>query len=1407
MPQSSTDSTVRISSEDIDAWLVEESSENEEDTSRTFEPLLAAAAVLSSFDTSLIRAVGGVRPDTNAINALLESSKPLRGPRVQMLWQLDDKNRQIALEHLGSRKKLREARAANPIPSSDPLQKGIDLLLESDNGPALTGLSLSDLLGLQRASRWLGKIPGIRLPDERQLLIRIERERMLQPMRKLIANGFVGRKDEQAILRNYVGVLPPDRMSDYFRRAYNHVRYLMESRPPLLLHGPGGVGKSTLLAQFAVEHADPDAQYPMPFIYLDFDRASLDPVRPHTLLTEAVAQIQAQFPGIAERADGAAARELDSGFESMDIAKGEQFGRREALLARVSSLLEQLAGVNGQPVLLVLDTFEEAQIHGDTAVISVWSLLRQLLERVDRLRIVVAGRRAMSERMGQDCKHEPHEIKSFDRETALDFLQKRAKDSAGNQLSSADARAIFDLIKVPQGNGSVGAVPLSLALAARIVLQEGLGALEQIVPRRALFTRITAEEQQGLLNTRIMQHLHSGDTELDKIADPGLLVRRITPDVIRYVLAGPCGVTLGGDDDAKRLFEGLAKEVALVDTEKEQGALWHLPAVRRTMLAALRRKTGEEVLRAIHDNAVEHYGKVDSDTGRAEELYHRMCRGDPTDILESRWRPGLEPALRGAYEELEGQPKLWLAGKLNLEVDESLRALANLADWEKQAELRARTLFNSGLVVEALAAIRERTERSSASILPALEADALLLLQRPAEARDVLLAALQRGVSSGREDINAALLIRLSTVEERQDRLRDALQAAEEALLAARTAGDAISALGAGAAVLRLRRKLEESDLPRTRALRRDMLAELEKAALRRQLRSRPAILRELAAELASDQPELVADALEIVGLDREALGGILTNLYDSVEQTTNRTGELFERVSKLAGREARVDPAGAGRELAALIRTGKADLGLLEALGRSLSATVERSTNQVVGSETSHAISLSREEKQHLRALMLESLNSKTLEELVYFGLDAKLEAIIPPDAPFARQVALLIDAYEQRGATDQLLNALVRSAASNSTLRSLAASLLRGRGAGAAALGIDLNDLNGLQRQVLRDTILESFDAYTLKRFLGDELDQLIPELKTDVPFERAVFHLIERSQREALTDKLIKSLQERRLGHPRIQNLISELRLLEIEGDRRLENRSLERTIRGGGFADIAEWSRKLSRIRDTVCRLENEAGPLATAFLVGPDLVLTTFHAVQQYRDYRDGPPLTCRFDYVIESGGVQRGIVVPVAEQNWLLACSPHSVSDDTSESGPLPLPDELDYALLRLAEPVGNGPSAAGDGRRGWLALRDHLEPPLANDTISIVQHAQGKPLTIALGTVMGLNENGTRLRYDTETSSGSGGAPCFDRHLELVAIHQASYPSVYKQGIPINKIVAHLGRQPNVPRFWIKPA
>jgi hypothetical protein len=65
---------------------------------------------------------------------------------------------------------------------------------------------------------------------------------------------------------------------------------------------------------------------------------------------------------------------------------------------------------------------------------------------------------------------------------------------------------------------------------------------------------------------------------------------------------------------------------------------------------------------------------------------------------------------------------------------------------------------------------------------------------------------------------------------------------------------------------------------------------------------------------------------------------------------------------------------------------------------------------------------------------------------------------------------------------------------------------------------------------------------------------------------------------------------------------------------------------------------------------------------------------------------------------------------------------------------------------------------------------------------------------------VIGLNENATRVRYRTQTERGSGGAPCFDRGWNLVAMHHMRDPAMvsaaqWRQGIPIAAIRERLQR------------
>ena len=91
-------------------------------------------------------------------------------------------------------------------------------------------------------------------------------------MHRLTSAGFVGRDREIAQLRAFVFGPPPV--------------------APLFVFGPGGVGKSTLVARFVLVHVEADD---LPIAYLDIDRPMIRPEHPQTLLLDAIGQLQPQL--------------------------------------------------------------------------------------------------------------------------------------------------------------------------------------------------------------------------------------------------------------------------------------------------------------------------------------------------------------------------------------------------------------------------------------------------------------------------------------------------------------------------------------------------------------------------------------------------------------------------------------------------------------------------------------------------------------------------------------------------------------------------------------------------------------------------------------------------------------------------------------------------------------------------------------------------------------------------------------------------------------------------------------------------------------------------------------------------------------------------------------------------------
>ena len=237
-------------------------------------------------------------------------------------------------------------------------------------------------------------------------------------------------------------------------------------------------------------------------------------------------------------------------------------------------------------------------------------------------------------------------------------------------------------------------------------------------------------------------------------------------------------------------------------------------------------------------------------------------------------------------------------------------------------------------------------------------------------------------------------------------------------------------------------------------------------------------------------------------------------------------------------------------------------------------------------------------------------------------------------------------------------------------------------------------------------------------------------------------------------------------------------------------------LERLSSSSAFANPVSWSAKLARVERQVC-LVRAGGARATGFLVGSNLVLTCFHAVRDVAALQRPPDdFGCVFDF---KGLPQRTLLpgqrVSLALPNWLV---------DHSEYGVEPAqmsPSFLNYALLQLAEPVGE--------RRGWIRIPKAGATSRENEPFFVLHHAQAGPLKLSMGQILAIDPKKGRLIHDAPTFPGAAGAPCLDGEHELVAMHEGKYltderegPGRKNQAIPIDRVLARM-QERDIEPFW----
>ncbi|MGO7301409.1 hypothetical protein ACC718_32910 [Rhizobium ruizarguesonis] len=678
-------------------------------------PILVSAATVSSFLARDL-AVGTGLDDKHSQDAqrnVLSFAEEVHRPEGTR-WALTQEARRSVLS-TATLKDIQDALARTKSRFLDPISIALREHLSAASVDMETA-TLPKLEATRVAASWLQNLEGAPAVNLDELNREIAMRRLLKPFRRMVGiDGdeglstdpsrirFYGRENEIGRLRDFVGVVPAASLLGSLGRLTKRLGRAALGARPMIIWGIGGVGKTTLIAKFALEHAEA-ARSRYPFAYLDFDRATISARRPELLLAEMCSQVGAQFPELVEqmRLLEENARALSVVMEvapetaSPDAALvGEltdylPHGSRDvAVFASLLPLLKafryavdtHVASLESmfewkRPFLLILDTFEIVQ-YSDIDVRRLEDFVRVLTASNNglgwpRLRLVVSGRK-MPLRFLDHYPSSSEEIGlgALDKQGCIQMLLALAGD-AGKPIGIGEAQRLIEAMMASLVSSKSGGLhPLTLKLLGSVFSSakdsDGNTVVNQLVSELASEPRgdgvLSKALIDGILVRRILGHVT--DQRVRVLADPGLVVRRITPGVIRDVMArgtpSPLSreETFEGDsldfdpwqlstdtsgnpprDEAQDIFDAFKREVTLVEAD-DDGGLRHRQDLRQEMLPLIKARRPNR-FKLLHELAFKHFrGKALSNetdrSSRAEAIYHGLWLNVSIEQIDSLW--------------------------------------------------------------------------------------------------------------------------------------------------------------------------------------------------------------------------------------------------------------------------------------------------------------------------------------------------------------------------------------------------------------------------------------------------------------------------------------------------------------------------------------------------------------------------------------------------------------------------------------------------------------------------------------------------------------------------------------------------------------------------------------------------
>ena len=658
------------------------------------------------------------------------------------------------------------------------------------------------------------------------------------------------------------------------------------------IEGPGGIGKSLTVARFIANLLEGD-DLPDAVFHLDYDRPQLQVAREVNIMQELVKQsarwcepdsqdeLRDLYLQLASR--GVSVEDAHFSSRSSESYGLDRVAHMLTMMWRQQSTSLNRARPPWRRIVVFLDSFEQVEYFDTSASMSV----RRALERFDDADVLVICASRGFKETPRNIERKPLRMTQFSVPEADTYLRNEAS-RVGLDVAQAELKEI---------RSAVGRSPLALRLSVSL-LEQSKG---QIDPGEwASATRESPELIQAALYDRLLRRIR--DRQLRKLAVPGLLLRRLTAEVIEQVLAAPCELSLGAEG-ATALMQSARREGQLfLPDEWDPSAVRHRQDVRATMLGNIERSVGAGVARSVNLAAVAYYQDHPALLMRVEELYHRLRLDQDAATLDGRWVDHAGVMLRPAMEEFPKAARSYLRRRMGAATSSEFappalqfrEAIPTDSDVE-EFRLFARKELQAGAPAEAILARWESDGSRLDTPLGDIYASALLSTGQHdlllVQARNLMVARSTRISDKTR---SAVLSISAGLLEGR-DAWGEAQTHWIQALSAADKSRDKRAQLGGLVGCTRIRRKLGGDAKARSRDLRRG-LALVQ--SMQRSLYQQHVLAREAAAEFS----EVILLNNDVARSDIQRLIGYLAESNELLPSAISEPSRLVHLSALLLG-------------------------------------------------------------------------------------------------------------------------------------------------------------------------------------------------------------------------------------------------------------------------------------------------------------------------------------------------------------------------------------------------------------------------------------------------------------------------------------------------------------------------